>query len=121
LRALRPTNFQITSTRVAKRAGRCYTGGISGKEIEMEMNEIKERIAEVQELITELHGDRQRLIMDFGINLGITSKDGINLTELGEWAREVIDLNAEMAELANERKALRALKKELNPCVCACH
>jgi predicted nucleic acid-binding Zn-ribbon protein len=91
------------------------------KEIEMEMNEIKERIAEVQELITELHGDRQKLILDFGINLGITSKNGINLTELGEWAREVIDLNAEMAELANERKALRALKKELNPCVCACH
>jgi hypothetical protein len=91
------------------------------KEIEMEMNEIKERIAEVQELITELHGDRQKLILDFGINLGTTSKNGINLTELGEWAREVIDLNAEMAELADERRALRALKKELNPCVCACH
>jgi uncharacterized coiled-coil DUF342 family protein len=87
----------------------------------MEINEIKERIAEVQELITELHEERQSLILDFGINLGTTTKDGINLTELGEWARGVIQLNAEMTELANERRALRALKKELNPCVCNCH
>ena len=87
----------------------------------MEMNEIKERIAEVQERINELHTERHTLIVSFGLGLGITSKNGINLTELGEWAREVIDLNAEMSELADERKALRAMKKELNPCVCACH
>jgi predicted nuclease with TOPRIM domain len=87
----------------------------------MEINQIKERIAEVQELITELHAERQNLIMDFGINLGTTTKDGINLDELSSWAREVIQLNAEMTELADERRALRALKKELNPCVCNCH
>jgi len=87
----------------------------------MEINQIKERIAEVQELITELHEERQSLILDFGINLGTTTEDGINLTELSKWAREVIQLNAEMTELANERRALRALKKELNPCVCNCH
>lgn len=87
----------------------------------MEITEIKERIAEVQELITELHEERQKLILDFGVNLGTTTTGGINLTELGEWAREVIQLNAEMTELADERRALRALKKELNPCVCNCH
>jgi uncharacterized coiled-coil DUF342 family protein len=87
----------------------------------MEINQIKERIAEVQELITELHEERHSLILDFGINLGTTTKDGINLTELSKWAREVIQLNAEMTELADERRALRALKKELNPCVCNCH
>lgn len=84
-------------------------------------SEIKARIAELQEEIQEVHEERRKLIMDFGINLGTSSTGGINLTELGEWAREVITLNAEMAELTNERRTLRAAKKELAPCECDCH
>jgi hypothetical protein len=84
-------------------------------------NEIKARIAELQEEIQEVHEERRKLIMDFGISLGTTSTGEINLTELSEWAREVITLNAEMAELADERRTLRAAKKELAPCECNCH
>lgn len=84
-------------------------------------NEIKARIAELQEEIQEVHEERRKLIMDFGINLGTSSTGGINLTELSEWAREVITLNAEMAELTDERRTLRAAKKELAPCECNCH
>jgi outer membrane murein-binding lipoprotein Lpp len=84
-------------------------------------NEIKARIAELQKEIDEVHEERRKLIMDFGISLGTTSTGGINLTELDEWAREVITLNAEMAELADERRALRASKRELAPCECNCH
>jgi hypothetical protein len=91
------------------------------KGVGMITNEITARIAELQEEIQEVHEERRKLIMDFGINLGTTSTGGINLTELGEWAREVIKLNAEMAELAGERRTLRAARKELAPCECNCH
>lgn len=87
----------------------------------METNEITARIAEVQNLINEAHEERRELVMKFAVGLGITSKNGINLTELGEWAREVIDLNLELKELADERRELRASKKEIAPCVCNCH
>lgn len=87
----------------------------------METNEITARIAEVQSLINEAHEERKDLVMKFAVGLGTTSKNGINLTELGTWAREVIELNAELKELADERRELRASKKEIAPCVCNCH
>jgi hypothetical protein len=91
------------------------------KGVGMITNEITARIAELQEEIQEVHEERRKLIMDFGINLGTTTTGGINLTALSEWAREVITLNAEMAELTEERRTLRAARKEIAPCECSCH
>jgi hypothetical protein len=87
----------------------------------MDKSQLVEKINDVQARLDETHLERQDLVLDFAHGLGTTTGDGINLTELGEWARKVIALNAAMAELADERRALRATKRELFPCTCTCH
>ncbi len=87
----------------------------------MDTNEIKARLADVQEIMSEVVEQRRELAMTFVNNLGVEDNNGINLDELSQWAREVKKLNTQIKELAEERKQLREARRELAPCVCGCH
>jgi|LauGreDrversion4_2_1035121.scaffolds.fasta_scaffold393808_2 proteasome assembly chaperone (PAC2) family protein len=87
----------------------------------MDTNEIKARLAIVQEEINEVVEQRRELAMNFVNDLGVEDNLGINLDELSKWAREVKKFNTKLKELANERKELREAKRGTVTCECGCH
>jgi uncharacterized coiled-coil DUF342 family protein len=87
----------------------------------MDTNEIKARLAIVQEEMNEVVEQRRELAMTFVNELGVEDNLGINLDELSKWAREVKKLNSKLKELADERKELREARRGLSTCDCGCH
>jgi uncharacterized coiled-coil DUF342 family protein len=87
----------------------------------MDTNEVRARIAEIQEQMTELHETRREASLNLATKMGVDDNRGINLDELSSWARYIRKLNTQLRDLADERRELRGVKRELNPCTCNCH
>lgn len=87
----------------------------------MDTNEVRARIAEIQEQMTELHETRREASLNLATKMGVEDNRGINLDELSSWARYIRKLNTQLRDLADERRELRGVKRELNPCTCNCH
>ena len=87
----------------------------------MDTNEVRARIAEIQEQMTELHETRREASLNLATKMGVEDNKGINLDELSSWARYIRKLNTQLRDLADERRELRGVKRELNPCTCNCH
>lgn len=87
----------------------------------MTTTELTARIIEIQERMTELHETRRELATSFAYGLGVEGDNqGLNLTEMSHWARQVRKLNAELKALADERRDLRGKRQELRPRTCDC-
>jgi hypothetical protein len=89
--------------------------------IGMDTNDIKARLAEIQEQMTELHDERREASVNTAVEVGTDPMAGINLDKLSKWARRMREVNIELKSLADERRELRAKRRELNPCDCLCH
>lgn len=87
----------------------------------METNEVRARLAEIQEKIQDLHETRKEMSLNLAVSLGTEDLRGINLDELSSWARQIKKLNTQLKSLADERRELRGRKRELSPCTCNCH
>lgn len=85
------------------------------------LTEIKVRLEEIQVEMHELHETRKESALNLAISLGVEDLRGINLDELSMWARHTRKLNTRLKELADERRNLRATRRELSPCTCDCH
>lgn len=87
----------------------------------MDTTTVRARIAEIQEQMTELHETRREASLNLATKMGVEDNKGINLDELSSWARYIRKLNTQLRDLADERRELRGVKRELNPCTCNCH
>lgn len=87
----------------------------------MDTIEIKARLAEVQTEMEELLEIRKSSSIATAIEVGTDALAGINLDKLSKWAREMRVVNTRLEYLANERRELREMKRELTPCDCNCH
>jgi outer membrane protein TolC len=87
----------------------------------MDTTTVRARIAKVQEQMEELHATRKESALSLALRVGVEDNYGINLDELSAWARDTKKLNTKLKELADERRELRGLKRELEPCTCNCH
>jgi uncharacterized coiled-coil DUF342 family protein len=87
----------------------------------MDTTTVRARIAEIQEQMTELHETRREAALNLATKMGVEDNKGINLDELSSWARYIRKLNTQLRDLADERRELRGVKRELNPCTCNCH
>lgn len=87
----------------------------------MDTIEIKARLAEIQIEMEDFLEIRRSSSLNTAIEIGTDSLAGINLDNLTKWAREMKVVNTQLERLANERRELRAMRKELTPCECNCH
>lgn len=87
----------------------------------MDTNDIKARLAEIQEKMITLHDERKEASVYTAVEIGTDPMSGINLDNLTKWARRMREVNIELKSLADERRELRAKRRELNPCDCLCH
>lgn len=87
----------------------------------MDTIEIKARLAEVQEEVENLLAIRRESSINTAIEVGTDALAGINLDNLSKWAREMKVVNTRLKELADERRELREMRRELTPCDCNCH
>lgn len=91
------------------------------KGIGMDTNQIKDRLAELQSEMDSLTELRRNSAISRAISISTDEFAGINLDELSYWAREMKMLNTQIEKLANERRELRAMRRELRTCECNCH
>jgi hypothetical protein len=87
----------------------------------MDTIEIKARLAEVQEEVENLLAIRRESSINTAIEVGTDALAGINLDNLSKWAREMRVVNTRLKELADERRELREMRRELRICDCNCH
>ncbi len=87
----------------------------------MDTNEIKNKLGDIQATMNELHERRKELAMNLVVSVGFEDNSGINLDTLTMWARQIRKVNTELKILADERRSLRTMKRELSPCTCDCH
>jgi hypothetical protein len=94
----------------------------------MNITEIKNRIAEIGERLGEISRQQAQSGAEFARAQGTGAFGEDNRyteAELDslyfEWALTMRTLNYEVWALTGERKALRAQKRALTPCECACH
>jgi len=87
----------------------------------MDTIEIKARLAEVQEEMENLLAIRRESSINTAIEVGTDALAGINLDNLSKWAREMRVVNTRLQELADERRELREMRRELRICDCNCH
>lgn len=87
----------------------------------MDTNEINARLAVVQSQMDELIVLRRESSVNTAIEVGTDSMAGINLDKLSKWAREMRAINTTLKSLADERRELRGMRRELTPCDCNCH
>lgn len=84
--------------------------------------EIIARLTQIQDKMIELSETRKELAMNLAVSVGFEDNSGINLDNLTMWARQIRKVNTELKILADERRSLRATKRELKPaCQCNCH
>lgn len=91
------------------------------KGIGMDTNQIKDRLAELQSEMDSLTELRRNSAISRAVSISTDEFAGINLDELSYWAREMKMLNTQIEKLANERRELRAMRRELRTCECNCH
>lgn len=87
----------------------------------MNKESVRARLHEVQEEMTLLHETRREAALNLAVQMGVEDNKGINLDELSKWARYIKKLNTQLKDLADERRELRGVKRELSPCTCNCH
>lgn len=87
----------------------------------MDTIEIKARLAEIQTQMEDLLEIRRSSSINTAIEVGTDALAGINLDNLSKWAREMRVVNTRLESLANERRELREMRRELKPCDCNCH
>ena len=87
----------------------------------MNKESVKARLHEVQEEMAHLHETRREAALNLAVQMGVEDNKGINLDELSKWARYIKKLNTQLKDLADERRELRGVKRELSPCTCNCH
>jgi hypothetical protein len=87
----------------------------------METTEIKQRIIEIGERLTEISKEQTQSGYEIAKSQGTDAELGIHIDPLTKWARRMRELNTESQELVEERRRLRAAKREQRVCDCACH
>ena len=87
----------------------------------MEITQIKERIAEIGERLTEIRQEQSQSGLLLATAQGTNEMTGISIDPLTDWARKMRELNTEFVELVLERKDLRETKRGLRTCECDCH
>jgi hypothetical protein len=87
----------------------------------MEITEIKNRVAEISERLVEINREQSASGFELARSQGTDKELGIHIDPLTKWARQMRALNTEAQELTEERKRLRAKKRESRTCDCQCH
>lgn len=94
----------------------------------MDITQIKERLAEIGERLGEISRQQAQSGAEFARAQGTGAfGDTPRYTEAElqdlyfDWALTMRTLNYEVWALTGERKSLRARKRALTPCECACH
>jgi hypothetical protein len=87
----------------------------------METTEIKQRIIEIGERLTEISKEQTQSGYELAKSQGTDAELGIHIDPLTKWARKMRELNTESQELVEERRRLRVAKREQRVCDCACH
>lgn len=87
----------------------------------METTEIKIRIEQIGERLIEISREQSASGYELARSQGTDELDGVSIDPLTEWARRMRALNTEAKELVEERKRLRAEKREQRVCNCDCH
>ena len=87
----------------------------------MDITEIKERLEAIGKRLVEITQEQSQSGLDLARAQGTDYIQGVHLDPFTDWARRMRTLNTEVADLVAERKALKAEKRALTPCVCACH
>lgn len=84
--------------------------------------DLRARLSEIDAEMKELHEARREMAMFMATSVG-TDEDGagIHIDPLTMWARRIKPVNTKLKNLADERRALRAERRALNPCECNCH
>jgi hypothetical protein len=87
----------------------------------MDITDIKTRIEEISERLGEISREQSSSGYELARSQGIEELAGISIDPLTEWARRMRVLNSEAKDLIEERKRLRAEKREQRTCDCDCH
>lgn len=87
----------------------------------MEITQIKERLAEISERLSEIRQEQIQSGLALANAQGTNDLTGISIDPLTDWARKMRDLNTEFVELVVERKELKETKRALRICECDCH
>lgn len=87
----------------------------------MEITQIKERLAEIGERLSEIRQEQIQSGLALANAQGTNELVGISIDPLTDWARKMRELNTEFVELVLERKDLKETKRGLRTCECECH
>lgn len=89
----------------------------------MELTEIKQRIAEIGERLTEIRQEQSQSGLELAKAQGSSVLVGISIDPLTEWARKMRELNTEFIRLVVERSQLKEQRRALmlDKCACDCH
>ena len=87
----------------------------------MDTTEIKERIIAISERLVEINKEQSASGFELARSQGTDKELGIHIDPLTQWARRMRELNTESQELVEERRRLRAEKREQRVCDCVCH
>ena len=87
----------------------------------MDITQIKERLEVIGSRLVEINKEQISSGLELARYQGTENLFGINIAPLTDWARKMRDLNTEIAQLTQERKELKALRRDLKTCVCNCH
>lgn len=87
----------------------------------MEITQIKERLGQIAERITEIKQEQSESGYALAMSQGTNDLAGISIDPLTKWAWRMRELNTEVVELVLERQSLKETKRGLRTCECACH
>lgn len=87
----------------------------------MDNTEIKNRIADIALRLAEINREQAESGHELARAQGTNKELGVHVDPLTKWARRMRELNTECQELIEERRRLRATKREQRVCDCACH
>lgn len=87
----------------------------------MDNTEIKNRIADISLRLVEINREQTQSGYELAKAQGTNKELGVHVDPLTSWARRMRELNTEHLELVEERRRLRATKREQRVCDCECH
>ena len=87
----------------------------------MDITQIKDRLAVIGARLVEINQEQAQSGLELARSQGTDKELGVYVDPLTKWARKMRELNTEASELASERRNLRAMKRGLRTCDCACH
>ena len=83
--------------------------------------EVAMRIAEIGERLSEIQKEQSASSWELAKAQGTDEQVGLSIDPLTEWAFRMRKLNTEAKALIQERKSLRASKRQTkSPCFCGC-